>query len=86
MSSSAVAQQAGSAAGYDPAQPGNRARPRFRVPRRIVEGVAVLGAATATHCGRYQPAAQEPSRIDTGTSRVGLRFIVRAAQLTRGTP
>jgi hypothetical protein len=65
MSSSAVAQQAGSAAGYDPAQPGNRARPRFRVPRRIVEGVAFLGAATL--CWRYQPAAQEPLRIDTGT-------------------
>jgi hypothetical protein len=63
MSSSAVAQQARSAAGDDPGQ--DSARAQFRVPRRIVEGVAFLGAATL--CWRYQPAAQEPLRIDTGT-------------------
>jgi len=54
---------------YDPAQP------QFRVPRRVVKGGSFLCADN--YCRRYRPAARRPQMVDTGTSHIGFRCIVR---------
>jgi formylglycine-generating enzyme len=56
-------------ASLDPAQP------QFRVPRRVVKGGSYLCADT--YCLRYRPAARRPQMVDTGTSHIGFRCIVR---------
>jgi formylglycine-generating enzyme len=55
---------------YDPAQP------EIRIPRKVLKGGSHLCAPN--YCRRYRPAARFPEPIDTSTSHVGFRCIVRA--------
>jgi formylglycine-generating enzyme required for sulfatase activity len=57
---------------YDPAQP------RVRIPRKVLKGGSHLCAPN--YCRRYRPAARMPQQIDTGTSNIGFRLIVRVQQ------
>ncbi len=54
---------------YDPAQPA------IRIPRKVLKGGSHLCAPN--YCRRYRPAARHPEPIDTSTSHVGFRCIVR---------
>ncbi|WP_031299132.1 formylglycine-generating enzyme family protein [Sphingobium lactosutens] len=45
------------------------------VPRRVLKGGSHLCAAS--YCRRYRPAARWPQAIDTSTSHIGFRCIVR---------
>ena len=55
---------------YDPAHPA------FRIPRKVLKGGSHLCAPN--YCRRYRPAARYPEPVDTSTSHVGFRCIVRA--------
>jgi formylglycine-generating enzyme required for sulfatase activity len=55
---------------YDPAQP------HIKIPRKVLKGGSHLCAPN--YCRRYRPAARYPEPIDTSTSHVGFRCIVRA--------
>jgi formylglycine-generating enzyme required for sulfatase activity len=57
-------------ASFDPAQP------QFRIPRKVVKGGSHLCAPN--YCLRYRPSARRPQMIDTGTTHIGFRCIVRA--------
>ncbi|ACL63058.1 formylglycine-generating enzyme family protein [Methylobacterium nodulans] len=54
---------------YDPAQPA------IRIPRRVVKGGSHLCAPN--YCRRYRPAARHPHPVDTSTSHIGFRCVVR---------
>jgi sulfatase modifying factor 1 len=54
---------------YDPAQP------QFVIPRKVIKGGSYLCAES--YCMRYRPAARRPQMIDTGTSHIGMRCLVR---------
>ena len=54
---------------YDPCQP------EVRIPRKVLKGGSHLCAPN--YCQRYRPAARFPEPIDTSTSHVGFRCIVR---------
>jgi formylglycine-generating enzyme required for sulfatase activity len=56
-------------ASYDPAQP------QFRVPRKVIKGGSYLCADS--YCLRYRPAARRPQMVDTGTSHIGFRCVIR---------
>lgn len=56
---------------YDPAGP------QWPIPRRVVKGGSYLCAPN--YCLRYRPAARRPQMIDTGTSHIGFRCVVRPA-------
>jgi formylglycine-generating enzyme required for sulfatase activity len=56
-------------ASYDPAQP------EVRIPRKVLKGGSHLCAPN--YCRRYRPAARFPHPVDTSTSHVGFRCIVR---------
>jgi formylglycine-generating enzyme len=58
-------------ASYDPAQP------EIRIPRKVLKGGSHLCAPN--YCRRYRPAARFPHAVDTSTSNVGFRCIVRQA-------
>jgi formylglycine-generating enzyme len=62
---------------YDPGQPD------IRIPRKVLKGGSHLCAPN--YCRRYRPAARYPEPVDTSTSHVGFRCIVRPADagLTR---
>ncbi|MEU7906886.1 formylglycine-generating enzyme family protein [Actinoplanes sp. NPDC049118] len=49
--------------------------PHVRIPRRVMKGGSHLCAPN--YCRRYRPAARMPQTIDTGTSHLGFRCIVR---------
>jgi len=49
-----------------------------RVPRRVIKGGSHLCAPN--YCRRYRPAARMAQPVDTGTSHVGFRCIVRIAE------
>ncbi|HEV7288823.1 formylglycine-generating enzyme family protein [Sphingomonas sp.] len=49
--------------------------PQVRIPRRVLKGGSHLCAPN--YCQRYRPAARYPQPIDTSTSHVGFRCIVR---------
>ena len=51
-----------------------------RVPRRVMKGGSHLCAPN--YCRRYRPAARMPQAVDTSTSHLGFRLILRAEQLT----
>lgn len=50
--------------------------PHPEIPRRVLKGGSHLCAPN--YCQRYRPAARMPQSIDTGTSHLGFRCIVRA--------
>ncbi len=54
---------------YDPALP------QVRIPRKVLKGGSHLCAVN--YCQRYRPAARQPQAIDTSTSHVGFRCIIR---------
>lgn len=57
---------------FDPSQP------QFRIPRKVVKGGSHLCAPN--YCLRYRPAARRPQMIDTGTTHIGFRCIVRSKE------
>jgi sulfatase modifying factor 1 len=54
---------------YDPCQP------QIRIPRKVLKGGSHLCAPN--YCRRYRPAARHPEPVDTSTSHVGFRCVVR---------
>ena len=56
---------------YDPCQPA------IRIPRKVLKGGSHLCAPN--YCRRYRPAARHAESIDTSTSHVGFRCVVRLA-------
>ena len=56
---------------YDPTQPGPR------VARKVIKGGSYLCAPN--YCQRYRPAARYPQTIDTTTSHIGFRCVLRDA-------
>jgi sulfatase modifying factor 1 len=52
-----------------------------RVPRKVMKGGSHLCAPN--YCRRYRPAARMPQAIDTSTSHLGFRCVVRPGQPTR---
>src|SRR2546423_1676699 len=56
-------------ASYDVGQPG------AHIPRRVIKGGSHLCAPT--YCLRYRPAARQPETIETSTSHIGFRCIMR---------
>lgn len=57
---------------FDPGQPG------VRIGRKVLKGGSHLCAPN--YCQRYRPAARHPEMIDTSTSHIGFRCVVRAPQ------
>ena len=54
---------------YQPSQPG------AHIPRRVIKGGSHLCAPN--YCLRYRPAARQAEPVDTATSHIGFRCIVR---------
>jgi formylglycine-generating enzyme len=50
-------------------------RPGAGIPRRVIKGGSHLCAPS--YCLRYRPAARQPEAIDTSTSHIGFRCVVR---------
>jgi formylglycine-generating enzyme len=50
-------------------------RPGSHIPRRVIKGGSHLCAPS--YCLRYRPAARQPEAIDTSTSHIGFRCILR---------
>lgn len=62
--------EAAKIASFDPAQP------EVRIPRKVLKGGSHL--CSPYYCRRYRPAARHAQPIDTSTSHVGFRCVVRA--------
>jgi formylglycine-generating enzyme required for sulfatase activity len=56
-------------ASYDPCEP------TIKIPRKVIKGGSHLCAPN--YCRRYRPAARHPQPIDTSTSHVGFRCVIR---------
>lgn len=54
---------------YDPQQP------QIRIPRKVLKGGSHLCAPN--YCQRYRPAARHAQPIDTSTSHIGFRCVIR---------
>ena len=54
---------------YDPCQP------QIKIPRKVVKGGSHLCAPN--YCRRYRPAARHAQPVDTSTSHVGFRCVIR---------
>ncbi|MGE3784194.1 MAG: formylglycine-generating enzyme family protein [Alphaproteobacteria bacterium] len=59
----------GETASYDPRQPA------IRIPRKVLKGGSHLCAPN--YCRRYRPAARHAEPVDTSTSHVGFRCVIR---------
>jgi sulfatase modifying factor 1 len=59
-------------ASYDPCQP------EIKIPRKVLKGGSHLCAPN--YCRRYRPAARHAEPVDTSTSHVGFRCVVRQAR------
>jgi formylglycine-generating enzyme len=57
------------AGSYDPCQP------NIKIPRKVLKGGSHLCAPN--YCRRYRPAARHAQPVDTSTSHVGFRCIIR---------
>jgi len=57
---------------YDPCQP------QIRIPRKVIKGGSHLCAPN--YCRRYRPAARHAQPVDTSTSHVGFRCVVRSSR------
>ena len=49
--------------------------PTVRIPRKVMKGGSHLCAEN--YCQRYRPAARHPQPVDSPTSHIGFRCIVR---------
>ena len=58
------------AASYDPSQP------KIKIPRKVLKGGSHLCAPN--YCRRYRPAARHAEAVDTSTSHVGFRCVIRS--------
>src|ERR1700678_1333552 len=56
------------------------AQPAVRIPRKVIKGGSYLCAPN--YCRRYRPAARHPQPVDTSTSHVGFRCVVRPSAPT----
>jgi formylglycine-generating enzyme len=59
---------------YDPRQP------NIKIPRKVIKGGSHLCAPN--YCRRYRPAARHAEAVDTSTSHLGFRCIVRKMRAT----
>lgn len=59
---------------YDPFEP------QIRIPRKVLKGGSHLCAPN--YCRRYRPAARHAEPVDTSTSHVGFRCVLRMASRT----
>jgi sulfatase modifying factor 1 len=50
-------------------------QPSIKIPRKVLKGVSHLCAPN--YCRRYRPAARHAQPVDTSTSHVGFRCIMR---------
>ena len=50
--------------------------PASRIPRKVMKGGSHLCAPN--YCRRYRPAARMPQAVDTSTSHLGFRTVIRA--------
>ena len=57
---------------YDPRQPS------IKIPRKVLKGGSHLCAPN--YCRRYRPAARHAQPVDTSTSHVGFRCVVREGE------
>jgi formylglycine-generating enzyme len=57
-------------ASYDPCQP------QIKIPRKVIKGGSHLCAPN--YCRRYRPAARHAEPVDTSTSHLGFRCVIRA--------
>ena len=53
---------------------------RARIPRRVIKGGSHLCAPN--YCLRYRPAARQAETVDTSTSHIGFRCVVRGPRIT----
>ena len=53
----------------------DRSTPMLRIPRKVLKGGSHL--CSPNYCQRYRPAARFPEAVDTSTSHVGFRCVVR---------
>jgi formylglycine-generating enzyme len=53
----------------------DRRQPAIRIPRKVLKGGSHLCAPS--YCRRYRPAARHAQPVDTSTSHVGFRCVVR---------
>jgi formylglycine-generating enzyme len=60
-------------ASYDPCQP------QIKIPRKVIKGGSHLCAPN--YCRRYRPAARHAEPIDTSTSHLGFRCVVRSGRV-----
>jgi sulfatase modifying factor 1 len=61
-----------------PEQSCDHGEPAAHIPRRVIKGGSHLCAPN--YCLRYRPAARQPQAIDTSTSHLGFRCVVRAGR------
>ena len=54
---------------FDPAQPSSK------IPRKVIKGGSHLCAPS--YCQRYRPAARHPQSVDSSTTHIGFRCVVR---------
>jgi sulfatase modifying factor 1 len=59
----------GEAESYDPCQP------QIKIPRKVIKGGSHLCAPN--YCRRYRPAARHAEAVDTSTSHLGFRCVIR---------
>jgi formylglycine-generating enzyme required for sulfatase activity len=50
--------------------------PQERIPRRVIKGGSHLCAPS--YCLRYRPAARQGEAVDTATSHIGFRCVLRS--------
>jgi formylglycine-generating enzyme required for sulfatase activity len=54
----------------------DRAQPQVKIGRKVLKGGSHLCAPN--YCQRYRPAARHPEMIDTATSHIGFRCVMRS--------
>jgi formylglycine-generating enzyme required for sulfatase activity len=55
--------------------------PNIKIPRKVLKGGSHLCAPN--YCRRYRPAARHPEPVDTSTSHVGFRCVLRHSEASR---
>lgn len=58
----------------------DRCQPNIKIPRKVLKGGSHLCAPN--YCRRYRPAARHAEPIDTSTSHVGFRCVVRSVMVS----
>ncbi|MDQ6438162.1 formylglycine-generating enzyme family protein [Mesorhizobium sp. LHD-90] len=66
----------------DPSKSFDPCQPHIRIPRRVLKGGSHLCAPN--YCQRYRPAARHAQAVDTSTTHIGFRCVVRNQSNGRG--